>query len=386
MSQTSVSRSFFLDSLSTVPNEDWRRHWPADKTFMLRMASKRLRAAIDKLHPPASVYLSRTVWADARSGALPLAAISQRVLLQLSALPCRCRITTLDLSVELPNANEGFGPEGAERLVEVLMECPELSCLDLAWNRIGDQGVRRLGAWWVLHCRALSHLCLKGNELEAAGVLSLLGNSNEGTGLSHLDLGYNRIGDEGARSLSRVLVNCRMLSHLDLCHNAIGSGGMEILARILGLCTALSHLDLGYNHIGAEGARVIAEALAHACSLGGVVAQCPALAHLDLSSNDIGAAGADSLAGVLAQCRALAYLKLAWNWIGNEGAERLAEVLGQCPALVHLDLEFNEIEAEGAQRLRESWLGEVSGLVLAEEDEDEDAAQNGSDEEEDPSE
>jgi len=88
---------------------------------------------------------------------------------------------------------------------------------------------------------------------------------------------------------------------------------------------------------------------------------------------------------VLAQCRALAYLKLAWNWIGNEGAERLAEVLGQCPALVHVDLEFNEIEAEGAERLRASWLGEASGLVLAEGD-DEEAAQNGSDEEEDPSE
>ncbi len=104
--------------------------------------------------------------------------------------------------------------------------------------------------------------------------------------------------------------------------------------------------------------------------------QCPALAHLDLSSNDIGTAGAESLGGVLPQCRALASLKLAWNWIGNEGAERLAEVLGQCPALVHLDLEFNEIEAEGAERLRASWLGEASGLVLAEEDED--AAQNGS--------
>ena len=352
------------------------------------MASKRLRAAVDKLHPPASVYLSRTVWADARSGARPLAAISQFVLFQLSAVPFRCRITTLDLSGELPSANEGFGPEGAERLAAVLAQCPELSCLDLAWNRLGDQGVGNLGAGVLLHCPELSHLCLKGNGLEAAGSdrlaegLSLLGESNEGTGLSVLDLGYNRIGDEGVRSLSRVLVNCRMLSHLDLCHNAIGSEGMEILASVLAQCTALSHLDLGYNHIGAEGARIIAEALAHACSLGGVVAQCPALAHLDLSSNDIGASGADSLAGVLAQCRALTYLLLAWNWIGNEGAERLAEVLGQCPALVHLDLEFNEIEAEGAERLRASWLGEASGLVLAEEDEDEVAAQNGSDEEE----
>jgi hypothetical protein len=353
------------------------------------MASKRLRAVIDKLHPPASVYLSRTVWADARSGARPLAAISQFVLLQLSAVPSRCRITTLDLSGELPSANEGFGPEGTERLAAVLAQCPKLSCLDLAWNRLGDQGVGILGGWALSNCPELSHLCLKGNGLEAAGsdrlaeVLSLLGERNEKTRISVLDLGYNRIGDEGARSLSRVLVNCRMLSHLDLCHNAIGSEGMEIFASVLAQCTALSHLDLGYNHIGAEGARMIAEALAHAAgadSLGGVVAQCPALVHLDLSSNDIGTAGAESLGEVLPQCRALASLKLAWNWIGNEGAERLAEVLGQCPALVHLDLEFNEIEAEGAERLRASWLGETSGLVLAEEDEDEDATQNDSDE------
>ena len=148
-------------------------------------------------------------------------------------------------------------------------------------NRLGDQGVGVLGAWALSNCPELSHLCLKGNGLEADGagrladVLSL-GESNEGTGLSHLDLGYNRIGDEGARSLSRVLVNCRMLSHLDLCHNAIGSEGMEILANVLAQCTALSHLDLGYNHIGADGARMIAEALVHAAgteSLGGVVAQ-----------------------------------------------------------------------------------------------------------------
>ena len=186
------------------------------------MASKQLRVAVDKLHPPASVYLSRTVWADARSGVRPLAAISQFVLLQLSTVPSRCRITTLDLSGELPSANEGFGPEGAERLAAVLVQCPELACLDLAWNRLGDQGVGNLGAGVLLHCPELSHLCLKGNGLEAAGSgrlaegLSLLGESNEGTGLSVFDLGYNRIGDEGVRSLSRVLVNCRMLSHLDL--------------------------------------------------------------------------------------------------------------------------------------------------------------------------
>jgi hypothetical protein len=321
-------------------------HAPSSRSFFLDSLS------------PASVYLSRTVWADARSGARPLAAISQFVLLQLSAVPSRCHITTLDLSGELPSANEGFGPEGADQLAAVVVQCPELSCLDLAWNRLGDQGVGILGAWALSKCPELSHLCLKGNGLETAGsarlgeVLILLGEINEGTRISDLDLGYNRIGDEGARSLSRALVNCRMLSHLDLCHDAIGSEGMEILAGVLAQCTALSHLDL---------------------------------AHLDLSSNDIGTAGAESLGGVLPQCRALASLKLAWNWIGNEGAERLAEVLGQCPALVHLDLEFNEIEAEGAERLRASWLGEASSLVLAEEDEDEDededTTQNGSDEE-----
>ena len=112
MPHASSSGSFFLDSLSTLPNEDWHRYWPPEKTFLLRMASKRLRAAVDKLHPPASVYLSRTVWADARSGARPLAAISQFVLLQLSAVPSRCRITTLDLSGDLPSANEGSDPRG----------------------------------------------------------------------------------------------------------------------------------------------------------------------------------------------------------------------------------------------------------------------------------
>jgi hypothetical protein len=302
----------FAAALEAVPAEDWCRTWAAGRTIMLRMTSKRVKEAVDKMRLPAVVRLSRSFWDDARNGTGE--AKLEFVLRQLAAMTARrpqwhgrgidrlrfaaprgdCQITAL----ELPKC--AMKGQDAERLAGVLAQCPALAHIDLSGNSdFGAAGAERL-AGVLGQCRELVHLNLSWNFIGAGGAESLAGVLPQCTALTQLDLGYNLISDAGAESRAKVLSQCPALAHLNLCYNEIEAAGVERLARVLGQCAALAHLDLSFNFIGPGGAETLA----------GVLAQCPALARLDLNSNEIGDAGTASLAGVLAQCTALARLNL----------------------------------------------------------------------------
>ncbi len=82
----------FDAALVDVPSEDCLPAClPANRTIMLRMASKRVREVVDKARLPAVVRLSRTFWDDARNGtaAEKLKLVMRRlvVLTALSASP-----------------------------------------------------------------------------------------------------------------------------------------------------------------------------------------------------------------------------------------------------------------------------------------------------------
>jgi hypothetical protein len=58
----------FAAALEAIPAEDCLPAClPADRTIMLRMASKRVREVVDKARLPAVVRLSRSFWDDARN-------------------------------------------------------------------------------------------------------------------------------------------------------------------------------------------------------------------------------------------------------------------------------------------------------------------------------
>ena len=359
-------------ALGAIPAEDWWRTWPADRTIMLRMTSKLVKSAADKLRPPAIVRVSRAfldnVVCCKRERLL-------HILTELEKMTSRCRITMLDLK------NCGMSGQDAGRLPGVLSQCPALSTLALVYNQIGDQGARNAGVL-PQQCAALSHLALDGNQIGEYGARMLAGVLPQCPALSTLTLEDNQIGDQGAGNIAGVLPQVRALSHLNLRANRIGDRGAEILSGVLPQCRALSHMYLGDNLIGDRGAGSLAgmlpqcPALSHLDLLGnhirehgagmlaGVLPQCRALSYLYLGSNQIGHQGAGSLAGVLPQCRALSYLSLGRNQIRDQGAGSLAGVLPQCRALSHLDLASNEIGAEAADRLRAAWSGKPSHLVL----------------------
>jgi len=59
---SSLVADVFAAVLAAIPADDLWRTCAADRTMMLRIASKRFKTAVDKLRPPTSVKLSRTFW------------------------------------------------------------------------------------------------------------------------------------------------------------------------------------------------------------------------------------------------------------------------------------------------------------------------------------
>jgi Ran GTPase-activating protein (RanGAP) involved in mRNA processing and transport len=191
----------FATALGAIPANDWWRTWAAGRTIMLRMTSKQVKNAVDKLRPPAIVRLSRVfldnVVCCKRERLL-------HILTELEKMTSRCRITILHLE------DCGMSGQDAGRLAGVLAQCPALSNLYLEKNQLGAEGAGVL-----------------------AGVLPLC------PALSQLQLNDNQIGDEGAGVLAGVLPQCPALCVLELGDNQIGAQGAGVLAGVLPQCSAL---------------------------------------------------------------------------------------------------------------------------------------------------
>jgi len=127
----------FVAALGAVPAEDWCRTWAAGRTIMMRRTSKRVKEAVDKMHLPAVVRLSRSFWCDARNGTGE--AKLEFVFMKLEAMTAWCQITTLELSKCKMKGQD------AESLAGVLAQCPALVHLDLRGNYdFGAAGAERL--------------------------------------------------------------------------------------------------------------------------------------------------------------------------------------------------------------------------------------------------
>ena len=235
--------------------------------MMLRMTSKRVKDAVDKLRLPIVLSLNKAFWNNVRYGT-PADKLQHirfaGVLEQCTALS--------DLTLDCA----AVGAEGAGILAGVLSQSPAqstLRSLSLYYNRIGDDGVGRF-----------------------AKVLSRL---------FTLALGSNQIGDEGLGTLARVLPQCLDLGMLCLGGNLIRDEGAERLAGVLPQCPRLLFLFLDNNRIGNEGAKQLSR----------VLPQCPALSFISLEGNQIGYEGAQCFAEVLPQCPNLS-IRL---WEASEG-------------------------------------------------------------------
>jgi hypothetical protein len=80
----------FAQALVAIPSNDWCRTWAAEKTNMLRLTSKSVKAVVDKLRLPAVVRLNRTFWHtdDLDKDNTPVAKL-RRILHDLAVMPAR---------------------------------------------------------------------------------------------------------------------------------------------------------------------------------------------------------------------------------------------------------------------------------------------------------
>ena len=375
----------FTDALAAVPSDDWCRNWAADRTVMLRMTSKKVQDAVDRLRPPTVVKLNSTFWRRNEA---------EKNMTELEKMTVWYCIATLDLR------SCSMSCQDAKRLGGVLAQCPSLSQLYLDDNKIGAEGAGSLAAV-LAQCPALSVLSLGGlsgfqwhhecNEIGNEGAERFAGVLPQCPALSALYLGGTGIGDEGVGRLAEVLPQCPALSVLCLCENDIGPQGALELAGVLPQCPALSKLDLGWNNIGNLGTEILAVVLPQCLALSrlelcvnyigqvgvgrlaDVLPRCPALSHLSLGGNPLGDQGGRRLAGVLPQCKALSELNLQGCFgycfgdelPGDELAGIFAEVLPQCPVLSLFELGDNQFSAEGKRRIQASWCGPHQLRMLA---------------------
>mmetsp|Transcript_528 Transcript_528/g.899 ORF Transcript_528/g.899 Transcript_528/m.899 type:complete len:176 (+) Transcript_528:163-690(+) len=116
--------------------------------------------------------------------------------------------------------------EGAAQLCPAIHRLNGLRVLDLSGNNILQQGAE----------------CL-------ARVLTLENSPK----LRVLLLARNRIGDDGLKKLGSGIEACHSLEHLDLSSNFLGPSSAETLAKVVASAGSLKTLDLSGNVLQIEG-------------------------------------------------------------------------------------------------------------------------------------
>jgi Ran GTPase-activating protein (RanGAP) involved in mRNA processing and transport len=375
------SHSLFTEVIQIVPGVDWSATWAANRTIMLRMTSKKIKDAIDKIRPPTEVILNMSFWSDICNGTASErdsraslvgwqadCTINEKIQLvtrQLSVLATTCLITRLELPRYKMNIKEildqcksltnlnlydnNLGTTGVISLIGVLGQC---SVLNLAHNNIGTvsfgdsrdsperavctEGTTRL----VDVLTQCTYLNLCNNNIGTTGLESIE-KCKTLTRLTYLNLCYNQI---NTVNIDKILSQNTGLTHLDLSQNQINTLSFDRI-QIQTKYFALTDFNLSYNRIDAEGATSIARVLKQCHNL--------ALINLNLTYNHIDAEGATSLVGALSKCSSLSKLYLGSNLIGDTGVERLTEALSQCSSLTYLTLGGNGIKKDRAKNITE---------------------------------
>jgi Ran GTPase-activating protein (RanGAP) involved in mRNA processing and transport len=237
----------FAELLEKIPAQDWYRNWPADRTIMLSMTSKKIRDIINNMNIPAIVQLNWKFFNDSNNGIDSKEVKLDFIMIQLqrNLYLYLYKITTLvlkrcDIQINI------------EELVKVLEQCPMLQKLNLKGNNITPEGVGKITqAIEQYNNQELNYLDLSINKIGDIGaikVAELLCN-NKCSKLLYVNLSLNKIGDVGTEKLALALGKYPnlMLIELDLSHNLIRADGVDSL---ISKCSTIKRLDLSWNYIG----------------------------------------------------------------------------------------------------------------------------------------
>ena len=370
--------------LTDLPIECWEKILPAERSMMMSMASKAVKALMLRGRPCIDIRLSFNGRLDiGREGDAKRMAILRR----LGAMADEYRIVTLDL------IHCGVKDDDFAQLAVVLAKSRSLQCLELAYNDIGF-GVCSLPyiaglasvttlnlarcnnvMFWTLSLAdilrgfpvlgqlslegnrmgsvtmtvetpplspMLKFLCLKENQLKFHSLLCVKEVLRQCPGLEHLDMSCNEFRAAEMDVLVGMFEHCPRLSYLNFDANDMKHDEVDVglcLARALSPLQALTEVNLGFNILG--GLQHLADVFEH----------WKGLEYLNISYASIGTGGAQTLAGLLQHFEQLKALNVGGNAIGWRGTQAIASSIGLCTRLTGLNMSNNNIGVIGASSL-----------------------------------
>lgn len=197
-----------------------------------------------------------------------------------------------------------IGLQACEDLKEMLMKNRIISSLNIADNRIGNEGLHVISPALDEHCTLVT-LNMQNNDLEGLPIVSGLSKYLKTTrNLIELNLGSNKIGDAALTKLGEVFQDnsCR-LQKLGLQNCSVTAAGVGVLLHFLRINNYLRSLNLNNNDLsGTEfnriqlmlwNNRVLQSLSLSGCRLGKVAAEAigeglsknSTLLKLDISDN-----------------------------------------------------------------------------------------------------
>lgn len=308
--------------LTVVPSEDWNRTWPADKTNMLRMTSKKVREKVDNIGLSTVVRFNMSLFDNNQKHIQ----IIQLILNKLRNIPRLDSIVELALPNCVLNINE--------EITKIITKSTAIQRINVNNNYILDNIDKFANA--IGNLPYLIYLNLGSIAINSENVEKLTKELSKCTKFQDLDISQTYIDVIGINHITGALPNWPFLTNLNLSRNIIKNEGLNSLTKASTFLTALVSLDLSSTFIeGIEGAK----------GLGQLFLQCSTITSLNLHNNSLEKKGSIYLAAFLSNQAMqskinLKKLNISSNQIGFNGAKRFVILLNYLK-LTLIDLRNN---------------------------------------------
>ncbi|MDR3542532.1 MAG: hypothetical protein P4L69_16460 [Desulfosporosinus sp.] len=229
-----------------------------------------------------------------------------------------CKLEELCLS-----GNE-IGPEGAQKIAELVARSPYLRHLNLSSNPIGETAVGSL----VECASSMQELDISNCELcERGGVLLIT--SPAYPALTALKMSNNRMDNLSAGAIvqSLLLPGGRTLKELDMSKNYIKETGALELAKGLANAYALQSINMTGNQLGIFGSAKVLDALA--------TASTAPMHIIDFRRCYVGDDGGEAV-GKLIRNRGCICIRLDHNQLNYRGVRAIADSINDSPCVIEL--------------------------------------------------
>ena len=126
-----------------------------------------------------------------------------------------------------------LGPTGADKIGEMVCYNKSIASINLAYNKIGDSGVKNLVYRMQAHTNGVKILNLEGNNISAIGIRYLINliNTNTPT-VSSIELCHNPLQDKGVHDILQAFTV--IMDHIGLISVEMTSSSIPYIAVALG--------------------------------------------------------------------------------------------------------------------------------------------------------